>query len=145
MQKRLFVIVQDSALPINSNEVIHFLDESLKIDIQFSRVPLNMDGRMLTNILGELFTEIRKENPEIHILLMTSSQIYGPDFTGNYGPDEVADWLKKNFTNSSYAVRSLSRYTKSGNIDFCFEKEPLLDKGIAKNITEVYNTVFRKS
>jgi hypothetical protein len=141
MQKML-VMVQDSALPINSKKVTSFLDESLKPDIQFSRVPINSGGEFLTQILQVFFTDYREKNPEGHIFLMTSSMIYGSDFIGDYEPEDMALWLKKNFANSSYAVRSMYKYTPKGNIDFYFEKQKDVDKGIAENVMEVYRKVY---
>jgi len=141
--KKLYVLLQDSAILIDPSLVINKLDPSIKGKIVFARFPFTPPGKMIEEVLKEIFDLWRKDDPESHILLITSSVIYGPTIRSGTTPEKLAYWLKSNFKNSLYAIRSGGYVVPPrGNIDFGFKKTPE-DKegGVANNILEVYKTI----
>lgn len=141
--KRLYVLAQDSALDIDKEKVIESLDPTIKDYVNFGRFPFTPPGAIIEDIIKTAFEELRKEEPDCYILLMTSSMIYGAGFDSSTTPYKLSAWLKSNFQNSFYAVRSSGGYTtQNENIDFGFAKDfDNLEKGIADNILEVYKKI----
>ena len=140
--KKLHVIAQDSALDIKKEKVIAKIDPSIKESVIFGRFPFTPPSEVIEQMLKTLFEGLREIDPECYILLMTSSRIYDSSMNGDKSPDQLSTWLKANFKNTFYAVRSAGGFKARGDIDFGFDKNfNDIEQGIADNILEVYKKI----
>lgn len=144
MERKIFVILQDSAVAMSINITAIkkcLVSKGISEDcISLELIPDGTGGSLVSATAFNSFREVHKTDTDRLLVMMSSSLIYGYDIEDDLDLVSFALDLKKTFPKLKYAVSSTLLGKDRQPIDYWFEKTTLDKRSeeLAENIFQIY-------
>lgn len=144
MEKKIFVILQDSAMPgtIDVVKIKEFLFEKgiPRKCMSLEVMPEGLEGKLVSIRAMSSFKEAYETDSSTLLVMLSSSRIYGKETSDGLDVNSFAFSLKRAFPKLKYAVSSTVPGKEWKPIDYWFDKTNFENRSreLAENIFQIY-------